>query len=136
MYKHASANLQRRTAQIAHIRPTAYVCEDDVIPTAANMDLRECIEERARLVVEKTRMANELAAAKNTNNHRAITALGMKQQGYDQRLGLLTQRIKQLRRGNIQENFKQAAREVLSEADYRRLIDRYDELQHEADPYI
>lgn len=115
MYKHASRNLQRRVTRIESVRPaaSAYIAEDDLIQTAENMSLDECEVERRNIILEKTRLENELLGAKNCGDSRAVTALGHRLQTIAQRLGLLNRRIKHFRHDLNAQAFRDAVKEVV-----------------------
>lgn len=117
MYKHASRNLQRRL-KVIEVRPSpaAYVCEDDLIQSAANMSEAECEDERRNLMVEKARVENELLGAKNARDFDAVKRLGARLQTIGARLGLLKKRIHTLTSQRSLDAFHDAAKQILPES--------------------
>lgn len=129
MYKRASASLQRKH-RVIEVRPpvSAYIGEDDLIPSAENLGLQECLSERAKLLLEKTRTENELIAAKAEGDKLAITRLGLRLQTFSNRLSVLSPRIKRLRHDDNQQAFIQAVREVVPADLYQAVITRQREI--------
>lgn len=131
MFKHASRNLQRRVTHIASVQP-AYISDDDLIPTAGNMNIRECEEERAKITLEMTRAQNELIAARATGDHRTVATLGNRLQACCQRVAVLKQRRLQLLNTNEYPTFKQAVRELVPPDLLAKIYERHSELRAEA----
>lgn len=125
MYKGNSASLQRyHKVHEINVQPSTQLFEDDLIPTAANMSWAECEAERRAIVLEKTKMANELVAAKRMRDRRQIEALGLRQQTYDGRLGLIKQRMETIRKGHEYMALRQAIDEAISDAERRAIYRR------------
>jgi hypothetical protein len=132
MYKGNSASLQRyHKVHEINVQPRTGAVEGDFIPTAANMSWEECEAEKRALVLEKTKMANELAAAKRCRDKSLVTLLGMRQQTYDGRLGLIRQRQDELKRGNQFEALRLAINEMLPEEQRKPIFARMSAIMDE-----
>lgn len=132
MYKHRSAAYQRRY-KVHEIAPQSSaagrLCEDDLIPSAQNMGLDDCLAERRQLLIEKTRTETEIAIAKRERNWGHAEFLGGKNQGMCARLGLLAARIKELNRTTSRDEFRQAVQDTVDEATWDRIIRRAQEIR-------
>lgn len=135
MYKIASANLQSRNRVIdADVQARMAIrVEDDFIQTAGNMGARECLAERTKLMLEKTRAEQELVAAKRRGNAGDIAALGLRIQSFCSRLSLLRDRLKELRQDNEMDALMQAINELMEPNDRLALLRRKNEILRELD---
>lgn len=129
MYKGNSASLQRKHRVIEVRQPTGgYIAEDDLVPHAEGLGLQDCISERAKLMLDKTRAENELIGAKAVKDERSITAIGLRIQSYCNRLSLITRRIKHLRHDCNEAAFKLAIKELVPPDLYQAVVKRQREI--------
>lgn len=135
MYKGASRNLQRRVTRIEEARPSAaaYIGEDDLIQSAANMSKRDCESERRDLLTEKARLENELIGAKRAREYAEIGRIGHRLQSLCARLSLLRGRLHELERASEVEALKAAIKEIVPPDLLRRIYDRQRELKAEVE---
>jgi phosphoglucomutase len=129
MYKGASQSLQRKH-RVTELRPapSAYVCEDDLIQSAANMGLRDCEDERRTLLTEKTRLENELVVSKRDRDKQRIEAIGHRLANISARLGMLKRRLHQLRNQDRQEAMVAATKQIVSAETFQRIVERAEEI--------
>lgn len=100
------------------------VSEADFIPSAENMGVRECMAERSRLMIEKTRTEQEMQVA---TGHQRM-ALGRRYQALCSRLGIIGKRIKLLNRQRHSEARWEATKEIVGPEICERIIARQQEL--------
>ena len=114
MYKGASQSLQRKTG-VQHIAPQkGYICKD-VLPEPCSLTMQQCLDERVALKGELARVENELAAAKARSCRRDVLAAGSRKQALDQRLGIISDRMKALRWRSGEQLYRAAIEEVCPE---------------------
>lgn len=129
MYKGKSANLQRKHRVVEIRKPSeCYIAEDDLVQSAENMGMQECVSERAMLILQKTRAENELTAAKAEKDAEGIRILGARIQGYCSRLGLITRRISVLKRDDNEQAFSRAVKELVSRDVFAQIVARQQEI--------
>lgn len=130
MYNKTMRSLRRATG-VHNIAPPAANVESDFISSAANMSMRDVVEERRRLTLETARASNELVVAKRENNGPMITLLGHRIHTYNHRCALLKQRRLQLLNDAEFISFKQAVREIFGEDDFHRICERQHQILDE-----
>jgi hypothetical protein len=129
VYKATARSLRNRTrVHVVDVQPVAYHTEDDFILTADNMSERDCLSERQKLILEKTRLENELQGAKNIGDKAIVSAIGHKLQALGGRLSLINKRLHQLRQVDSHQAFWDAAKEIVDTATMERVHRRKDEL--------
>ncbi|PNU02490.1 hypothetical protein [Novosphingobium guangzhouense] len=130
MYKHASRS-QQRYHKVHEIdgQPVARRVQDDLLPDLANMTLPQCEAERRRLLHEKCRAEQELVAAKRQRDTNGISVLGLRIQGFSNRLGLINRHMKTVRHDIEFDALKAAVIELLDEDTWQRIIARKVELR-------
>jgi hypothetical protein len=129
VYKHRSAAMQR-FHKVHEIIPVKHV-EDDYIPSAENMGLREVEAERTQIHIEMTRLEQELAIAKRQCRWSDVAFLGNKKSGMCSRMSILKQRRAQLCREDNAQALSQAVKELASEDLRLRIYARQKEIIEE-----
>ena len=122
MYKGNSASLQRahKVHEIASVAP----CQDDLILSAGNMDMTECKAERAQLLLEKARCETDLGLAKRDGGIRTLGFIKARYGGINARLALINDRMKELNLASSQEVLRDAVKDVVDAATWKRICDR------------
>jgi hypothetical protein len=132
MYKNRSAALQRfHKVHEIDTTPTARNVEDDYIPSAENMGLREVEAERVQLHIEMTRLQQKLAVAKRQGDWTEAAFLGNQHQAIQERQAILRQRLAQLSRENSAQAFYQAVRELVTGNLLVRVYERHREIMEQ-----
>jgi len=131
MYKATAAGLRRATG-VHKIAPAASSTDDDLIPTAGNMTMREVQEERRKLTLELTRCDQDIAVARRAGNSSEARFLGNRRQVLQSRISLMHQRRLQLLADAEYPTFKQAVREIVSEEMLQAIYERHHQLRDEA----
>jgi len=122
MYKNTARSLRRATnVHAIAVAPVLHAVEDDFIPTCDNMDERQCMAERAQLILEKTRTETELAIAKREGDAAQVKFLGHKLANLAGRLSLIKKRLHVLRQSDAMQAFCDAVKQVVP-ADMLELI--------------
>lgn len=134
MYKNTARSLRRATNvhAIAVSPIPGYVFEDDLIVSADNMGWDECQRERTQLILEKTRLENELLPHRREGNIRQMKIIGGQLQTISGRLSLVNKRLKQLNVQRSNDLFYQAAKEMLPAETLRAINNRAAELRESA----
>lgn len=117
MYKGTSRSLQRKARRtvIAPVAQAGFTADDDLIQSAANLSKDECLSERRQLIIELTKIQNELLAAKNEGNRKAVEAHGLRQQSIQKRLTLIKNRLHDIQDADPSEGtaFRRATLEIV-----------------------
>ncbi|WP_232494946.1 hypothetical protein [Novosphingobium kaempferiae] len=130
MHKHRTRSMQRyHKVHEIDTQPVARLTQDALLLDIESMPLSECEAERRRLLLEKTRAEQELVAAKRQQDAGGIAILGLRIQGYCNRLSRLNARAKQVRHDVEFSAFRQAVEELLDEDTFQRIIARKAELR-------
>lgn len=130
MHKHRTRSMQRyHKVHEIDVQPVARLTQDALLLDIDQMTIPECQAERRRLLQEKSRAEQELIAAKHQRDAGGIAVLGLRIQGYCNRLSRLNVRAKQLRHDIEFDAFKQAVLELLDEETWHRIITRKVELR-------
>lgn len=122
MYKSTARSLRRKTrVHLVDYEPQAHVgSESDFIGSPANMSMADCLEEKTKLLTEKTRTENERA---NSHGLR-YEELGRQILGFCTRISMLNTRIKDLNRQQSQSDLKAAMEELLDFETIGRILNR------------
>ena len=130
MHKKQTRSMQRfHKVHEIDAQPVGRRVQDDLLPDLANMTLPQCDAERRRLLHEKCRAEQELVAAKRQRDATGISVLGLRIQGFSNRLGLLNRHMKSARHDIESTALKQAVIELLGEETWQRIIARKVELR-------
>lgn len=131
MYKSTAAGLRRATG-VHKIAPASSSVDDDLIPTAANMTMREVQEERQKLTMEMTRTDQEIAVARRAGDLGHVRFLGSRRAALQSRMSLMHQRRIQLLNDAEYPTFKQAVQEIVPEQMLKAIYERHHQLRDEA----
>jgi hypothetical protein len=128
MYKATASGLRRATG-VHKITPVAVAVEEDLIPTAANMTMRQVQEERQKLTMEMVRTDQEIAVARREGDLNLVKFLGSRRAALQSRMSLMHQRRLQLVQDAEYPSFRAAVKEIVPEEMLQAIYKRHTQLR-------